>query len=121
MENCKKCEHNEHYTEGYKEEIPDPTPIAIPAGFHAPETLEDMMRRLMRTQEIQKNSMGEFETEEEANDFAVDDGENPISTLQHISMVDEFAELGKGLEPVNPPEKPAEKPAETTPEPAEKK
>lgn len=97
MDKTEVCKDNPRYTKDFQAEIPDPTPVAVPVGFSAPESLEDMMRRLINTQNLQSASMGDFESEEEANDFDVPDGENPVSTLQHIAMVDELADQAKFL------------------------
>jgi len=56
-------------------EIPDPTPMAhhMPAGAYAPESLQSMMRRMIReTLSAQAAAEGE-ETFEEANDFDLED------------------------------------------------
>lgn len=56
------------------EEIPDPTPMALPVGFRRPETLGDRMKILLRNEEFKRaqEALGE-ETFEEADDFDVDD------------------------------------------------
>lgn len=55
-------------------EIPDPQPIAIPAGYKLPESLSDQIRRLIRSEQFSKmvNDQG-FDTFEEAEDFEIDD------------------------------------------------
>lgn len=55
-------------------EVPDPQPIAIPAGFREPETLEQRIRRLVRSEQFSASmdSQG-FETFEESEDFEIDD------------------------------------------------
>lgn len=56
------------------QEIPDPNPIAVPLKFTRPETMDEKIRRLIRSSELARRAQAEgFETEEEANDFEVDD------------------------------------------------
>lgn len=55
------------------QEIPDPTPVAMPINFRRPESLVDMMRRLIRTEVSQHAESLEAESFEEANDFDVDE------------------------------------------------
>lgn len=55
-------------------ELPDPNPVAIPAGFKRPETLAEQVRRLVRSARLAElaESQG-METFEESEDFEVDD------------------------------------------------
>lgn len=57
-------------------EIPDPRPMAIPAGFEVPETLEEMMQRLVRTTISQEAAARGEETWEESDDFEIPDGDD---------------------------------------------
>lgn len=55
-------------------EVPDPTPVALPAGFKEPESLEVMIRRLIRSEEWTRATNEEgFESFEESEDFEIDD------------------------------------------------
>lgn len=55
-------------------EIPDPTPIEIPAGFKRPETLAEQVRRLVRSETFaQEMNAAGMETFEESEDFEIDD------------------------------------------------
>lgn len=55
-------------------ETPDPTPVRMPAGFRRPETLEERIRRLVRSERFNADlEEAGFETFEEANDFDVPD------------------------------------------------
>lgn len=55
-------------------EVPDPTPMAVPAGFKVPETMEQMMRRLLRDPSIRASiEDAGYETFEESEDFDVSD------------------------------------------------
>lgn len=54
-------------------ELPDPTPKAMPVGFKRPETLDEQIRRLIRTHMSDMAEDQGFETFEEADDFAVEE------------------------------------------------
>lgn len=62
-------------------EVPDQTPMAIPAGFKKPETLAEQVQRLVRSAQLRElaESKG-FETFDEANDFDVPDDPPDPST-----------------------------------------
>lgn len=53
-------------------EVPDPTPVEMPLGYEAPETLESMMMRMVRAVSYEISQKG-GESIDEANDFDVDD------------------------------------------------
>lgn len=57
-------------------EIPDPKPVSIPAGFEVPETLEEMMQRVIRTTVSAEAAARGEETWEESDDFEIPDGED---------------------------------------------
>lgn len=59
------------------EELPDPTPVEVPAGFKAPESIQSMIARLVRTHVSDAAQRQGFESVDEANDFDVDDEEFP--------------------------------------------
>lgn len=72
------------YTSGYKKEVCDQTPIAIPLGMKKPESMEQMLNRLIsnRFQNLQLN--GE-ETFDEADDFDCDDDDiDPASPWEEL-------------------------------------
>lgn len=54
-------------------EVPDPTPIARPVGWKEPESLQDMIARLVRGEISRQAAAAGAETFEEADDFDVDD------------------------------------------------
>lgn len=55
-------------------EHPDPTPMAVPAGFKRPLTLAEQVRRLVRSERFQQEMERQgFETFEEADDFDIED------------------------------------------------
>lgn len=76
-------------------EIPDPQPIAIPAGFKRPETLAEQVQRLVRTQVSQLAQARGAETFEESEDFDVDDELDPHTPYE--TFFDPV--LGKDLSP----------------------
>lgn len=60
-------------------EIPDPRPMAIPSGLGRPETLEEQVRRLVRSNAFTEPGQ---ETFEEAEDFDVDDDFDPSTPYE---------------------------------------
>lgn len=65
-------------------EIPDPNPVAIPAGFKRPETLAEQVQRLVRTSISRQAEAEGYETWEEANDFDVDDDFDPTTPYEEF-------------------------------------
>lgn len=55
-------------------EIPDPSPISVPAAFRRPETLAEQIRRLIRSDKLKQMADDqEMDTFDEAEDFDIDD------------------------------------------------
>lgn len=54
-------------------EVPDPTPASIPAGFKVPESLQEQIKRLIRTSLSEQADEQGMETFEESEDFDIDD------------------------------------------------
>lgn len=84
MSLVKKVKERFKVTFGPKgEEILDRTPMALPAGFKRPESLQDQIRRLIRSEKLQQalHDAG-YETEEEANDFDVGDDFDPSTPYE---------------------------------------
>lgn len=54
------------------QEIPDPKPVEIPVGFKKPDSIQDMIRRLVHN-EFAVQKRGDVESFQEADDFDVDD------------------------------------------------
>lgn len=55
-------------------EVPDPKPVALPVGFERPESIHDLIRRLVTDPSIRdemKNA--ELESFDEADDFDIED------------------------------------------------
>lgn len=57
----------------------DDTPVEMPAGFKRPESIHDMIKRYIRSEQFnaQMAAQGK-ETEDEANDFEVEDDNDPL-------------------------------------------
>lgn len=73
------------YDELYRE-IPDPTPVAMPIHFQRPESLTDMMRRMIRTHLSEAAESGGSESFEEANDFEIEDEEPEVNLTRYEDM-----------------------------------
>lgn len=56
----------------YGNEVPDNTPVAVPAGFKHPESLHDQIRRLIQVEKLNIDGE-EMESFEEAEDFDIED------------------------------------------------
>lgn len=72
-----------NYTKGYKAEILDQKPLAIPVGFKKPETMEEILNRLIQNRFRDVELNGE-ETFEEADDFDCDDDFDPASPWEEV-------------------------------------
>lgn len=72
-------------------ELPDPTPLEIPAGMRRPESLEDQVRRLVRTHMSRQAVAEGNESFEEANDFEIpeDDAEHFETRYEMPEMAEE--------------------------------
>jgi len=76
----KHPEHPRLDTDGH--EVPDPTPISIPAGFKRPETLAEQVQRLVRTHISREAERTGRETFEESEDFNVGDDDAPSTPYE---------------------------------------
>lgn len=81
-------------------QIPDPTPLEIPVGFHQPPDIMETIRKLVQLESGKAAGEGE-ETFEEADDFEVGESDQVLSGYQVHDMVEERPDLAKNL----PPEK----------------
>lgn len=73
-------------------ELPDPRPMEIPAGFKRPETLQEQIRRLIRTDVSAFAEDQGAESFWEANDFDTEDDDaelHPTHHELHEEVVDE--------------------------------
>ena len=106
-------------------EILDHTPVEIPLGYKAPETLDEKIARAVRHEMFSQQNR-DLETFAEADDFDVDDGEDIDFTSQYEvkDMSEEFMippeevkeakvpvekEAGGEDGPKDPPQPPEEK------------
>lgn len=82
------------------EELPDPTPLALPVGFTRPPTLDELVARLTIDPATQAElRRAGVETEEEANDFEVEDElPDPTSPFQDPdSVITDADEIRNGF------------------------
>lgn len=64
-------------------EVPDPKPLEVPAGFKKPELLADTVRRLVRSEQFQRDlDNAGLETFDDADDFEVDDDFDPSTPYE---------------------------------------
>lgn len=63
-------------------EIPDPTPLELPAGRKRPETLAEQVQRLVRHQVSAYAELHGHETFADADDLEVDDDFDPSSPFE---------------------------------------
>jgi hypothetical protein len=79
-------------------EVPDDRPVAVPAGWRAPESLPDMIRRFVQREISARAEAVGLETFEESDDFEVDDeAPDPLSAY-------EVSELREDVAPLDDPE-----------------
>lgn len=72
-------------------EIPDPTPVEVPLGYRRPEPLNQLIKRLVRTELSQQAELAGEDTWEEADDFDMDDEDpDPLSEYELRDMDEEF-------------------------------
>lgn len=76
-------------------EIPDPTPLAIPAGLKKPESMQDMIRRFVRIEASRIAQAEGYESFDEADDFEVDDAEpDDVNTPYGVPWIEMAPEAG---------------------------
>lgn len=81
------------------QEVMDPTPLAVPVGFKKPLSLQEQIKRMIRTSISQDARDKGYESFEEASDFDIpDDPVEPDSPYE----AREFE--GPSLPPVNDPQ-----------------
>lgn len=80
-------------------EIPDPTPVEMPLGYQVPESLESMIARMCRDQQMQMELSrinGGMDTEEEADDFEIEEADDldfGPTGHQMTEMQEEYVDL----------------------------
>lgn len=64
-------------------EIPDPRPVQLPVGFERPESIQDLIRRLVTDRQIRDDlASSDIESFDEADDFDVMDDIPPTSPYE---------------------------------------
>lgn len=97
------------------QEIPDNTPVALPLGARNPESLQQMITRLVRVHsEIAVKE--QLESLDEADDFETGE-EEPVSQFQMTDMQEENLQYKPSILKTDQTEKPPA-PAERPPAPA---
>jgi len=71
------------------EEIPDNTPVELPIGYKKPESLQEMIARMVNVHSQLAEREGR-ESFEEADDFDVEEDVDPISRYQLDPMQEEY-------------------------------
>lgn len=66
------------YLNEFGEEVNNPKPMAIPSGLKRPPTLQEQIKRVLRTELSRQVSEQGMETFEEAFDFDVDEDPEPM-------------------------------------------
>lgn len=88
-------------------EIPDPTPVAVPAGWSRPVPLQQQIQAMIRTELSRKAVEDGQESFEEADDFDVDEEPDPLSPYEMPEGLPErptrHETLDGGIEPPPPP------------------
>lgn len=81
-----------------RKEVVDPTPVEIPANARRPESLQEMVARLVVAQDFKRAMMNrDVETVEEANDFDIegDDPEEQFTRHEEMAMALEVPDGGR--------------------------
>lgn len=84
----------------YGREIPDPTPVSVPAGWSRPLPLAEQIRRMVRQEMSQHAQAQGMESFEEADDFDVDEDSDPLSPYE---IPEAPPELQNGPESIDGP------------------
>lgn len=86
------------YDKGNHAEIPDQTPVELPLGYSHPESLEEVIARMIRADDFRKQQQAAgMETFEEADDFDVDGEDEEFHSEHEMSvMQEEFVEQKRG-------------------------
>lgn len=95
-------------------EIPDTTPVAIPAGWERPLSLHEQIKRFIRTELSSQAELQGEESFEEAEDFDVDEEPDPVSPYEVPEAVIEWPGGVKDVD-ADPPTTPGQKAAVESP------
>jgi len=83
-------------------ETPDPRPLEIPAHCRVPETLEDIVAKLLHQQKMMEADE-EAESFDEANDFDLDDELDGLLDFSPYELPDTLPEAAGGFQQIDPP------------------
>lgn len=87
------------------QEVPDPVPVAVPAGWTRPEPLADLIRRMVRTEFSRAAAEEGEESFEEADDFDVEDEDpDPLSAYEINEAAPEALEGVRDDDAAPPPD-----------------
>lgn len=75
-------------------EIPDPTPVALPQGYQAPEPLNLIIQRIVKNELSRQAESEGLETFEEADDFEVLEDDSDLDFSSQYELV-EMADDGQ--------------------------
>lgn len=73
-------------------EIANQTPVAIPAGYHAAPSINEIIRQYVRQEMSKQAAESGFESFEEADDFEVDEDPDPLSAYEIPDSPVEFVD-----------------------------
>lgn len=98
------------YLDEHGREKPNPFPLEPPIGYKKQPTIAELMRQAIRQASEEARSAG-AETEEEANDFDIDDEYDPSTPYEHDFEPDPVLERMIALQSRPPKQEPAAAPA----------
>lgn len=104
------------YLDALGREVPNSTPMQPPIGYKRAPTIQEQMRAMIR-QVSEEAHMAGAETEEEANDFDMDEEWEPTSKWEHPFDPDPALEMMLARQ--SSPPRPVEAPAPAAPAPSE--
>lgn len=92
--------------------IPDPTPVEVPLKLRRPLSLQDEIKRFVRSELSQRAEDEGYESFEESDDFDIDDDEGEFaSPYEFQEMTPEAGDRdASNLRTPEPPAKPSEPP-----------
>lgn len=86
------------------QEIPDPRPVSVPAGFQRPLSLQEEIKRFVRSELSRQAEDAGQESFEEADDFEVDEDPDPLSPYELQDASPEWLGGKKDVDPDPPPD-----------------
>lgn len=99
------------------QQIPDPTPIEVPLNFKRPLSIQEEIKRFVRSEFSQRAADQGHETFEEADDFVVEDELGEFVSPYEFTEMQEEARFSDGsdLTQPEPPVEPRAQPGEAHP------